>query len=163
MMIVDEYDQIILNQDDIIDLIMQGRSTHSFTRCLVEDSKDAITIGAQTYENNHGSLKEFDEYCQNQWFMPEKYQRLDILNYILDRCQTNQEIERAGQELIVYQEKNLFNLLRYLVYLVDVMKENKIIWGVGRGSSVGSYVLFLIGVHRINSIEYDLDYRDFLR
>ena len=55
------------------------------------------------------------------------------------------------------------NVLRYMVYLVNFMRENNIVWGVGRGSSVASYVLYLIGVHRIDSIQYGLDWREFLR
>jgi len=43
------------------------------------------------------------------------------------------------------------------------MQENKVIWGVGRGSSVASYVLYLIGVHRVNSMYYNLDVGEFLR
>jgi len=57
----------------------------------------------------------------------------------------------------------MHNLLRYMIYLVDFMRENNIVWGVGRGSSVASYVLYLIGVHRINSIQYGLDWHEFLR
>jgi len=63
----------------------------------------------------------------------------------------------------MYQERNLFDLLKYLHYLVDIMKQNNVIWGVGRGSSVSSYVLYLLGVHRINSMFYDLDPGEFLR
>jgi DNA polymerase III alpha subunit len=44
-----------------------------------------------------------------------------------------------------------------------VMTENHVIWGVGRGSSVASYVLYLLGVHRIDSMFYDLDVSEFLR
>ena len=72
-------------------------------------------------------------------------------------------MQRVGHELLLYQNKNLFNLLRYLKYLVDTMKNNNIIWGVGRGSSVASYVLYLLEVHRIDSIYYDLDPEEFLR
>jgi len=63
----------------------------------------------------------------------------------------------------LYQDKNLFNLLKYLKYLVDIMKENNIIWGVGRGSSVSSYVLYKLGVHKIDSMYYNLDVKEFLR
>jgi DNA polymerase III alpha subunit len=63
----------------------------------------------------------------------------------------------------MFQQRNLFNLLKYLKYLVDTMKENNIIWGVGRGSSVASYVLYLLGVHRVDSMYYDLDPKEFLR
>ena len=60
-------------------------------------------------------------------------------------------------------DRDMTDLLRYMVYLVDFMRENNIVWGVGRGSSVASYVLYLIGVHKINSIRYNLDWREFLR
>ena len=43
------------------------------------------------------------------------------------------------------------------------MRENQLIWGVGRGSSTASYVLYLLGVHRIDSMYYDLDPEEFLR
>ena len=95
--------------------------------------------------------------------MPMEYKQLDIAAYILRLCTTEAELQRCGEELLLYQERDLFNLLKYLKYLVDVMIENKIIWGVGRGSSVASYVLYKLGVHRIDSMYYDLDPQEFLR
>jgi DNA polymerase III alpha subunit len=95
--------------------------------------------------------------------MPDEYKQLTIQNYVLNKCKTDQELERVAEELKAFRERDMFNLLRYMVYLVDFMRENNIVWGVGRGSSVASYVLYLIGVHRINSIQYDLDWREFLR
>jgi DNA polymerase III alpha subunit len=81
----------------------------------------------------------------------------------LDHCDTDTKLQRVGQELLMYQERDLFNLLRYLKYFVDTMKKNNVVWGLGRGSSVSSYVLYLIGVHRIDSMYYDLDIEEFLR
>jgi DNA polymerase III alpha subunit len=57
----------------------------------------------------------------------------------------------------------LFDVLKYLKYLVDVMTQNQLIWGVGRGSSVASFVLYKIGVHRVDSLYYDLDIKEFLK
>ena len=88
---------------------------------------------------------------------------MDIAEYLLNLCNTDAELQRVGQELLLYQDRNMFDLLRFLVYIVDVMRENDIVWGVGRGSSVASYVLYLIGVHKINSLYYDLDIAEFLR
>jgi DNA polymerase III alpha subunit len=82
---------------------------------------------------------------------------------VLSLCTTEEELQRCGQELLLYQERNLFDLLRYMVYMVDIMTEHKIIWGVGRGSSVASYVLYKLKVHRINSMYYKLDVEEFLR
>ncbi len=108
-------------------------------------------------------MDEFHQAKQNSWHMPEEYQQLDIAKWLLDRCTTQQELQRVGQELLLYQERNLFPLLRQLKYLVDTWRNNNVVWGVGRGSSVASYVLYLLGVHRINSIYYDLDIEEFLR
>ena len=95
--------------------------------------------------------------------MPAEYKTFDIAQFVLDQCNGDAELQRAGEELLLYQERELFMLLRYLKYLVDTMRKNKIVWGVGRGSSVSSFVLYLIGVHRINSLFYQLDISEFLK
>lgn len=108
-------------------------------------------------------IEQFDIDNQNNWLMPDEYINMDIAQWILDQCKTPEELQRVGQELLLYQERNLFPLLKQLKYVVDTWKKNNIVWGVGRGSSVASYVLYLIGVHRINSMYYDLDVTEFLR
>jgi hypothetical protein len=95
--------------------------------------------------------------------MPDEYKNLDIAEYVLSLCVTDAQLQRCGEELLLFQERNLFNLLRYLKYLVDTLRVNRMIWGVGRGSSVSSYVLYLLGVHRIDSMFYDLEPTEFLR
>jgi len=105
----------------------------------------------------------FHQTQQSLWHMPEEYLSLDIAQWVLGQCKTQEELQRVGQELLLYQERNLFDLLRQLKYVVDTWRTNNIVWGVGRGSSVASYVLYLIGVHRINSMYYDLDVGEFLR
>jgi DNA polymerase III alpha subunit len=86
-----------------------------------------------------------------------------LAEHVLGLCTTSDQLQRAGQELLMFQEHNLFNLLRYMKYLVDTMTAHDVIWGVGRGSSVSSYVLYLLGVHKIDSMFYDLDPGEFLR
>ena len=108
-------------------------------------------------------IEEFDLQLQSHWRMPEEYYTLDIAQHVLNLCVTDAELQRVGQELMLYQERNLFNLLRYLKYFVDTMRKNNVVWGVGRGSSTASYVLYLLGVHRINSLYYDLPIEEFLK
>lgn len=113
--------------------------------------------------NQHWDTKEFDAHNQKHWLMPRDYYELDIAEWVLDQCNNDAELQRCGEELLLYQERDAFNLLRYLKYLVDTMRKHSIIWGVGRGSSVASFVLYKIGVHRINSLYYDLDPQEFLK
>jgi len=74
-----------------------------------------------------------------------------------------QNYQRLIEELQEYRERNMLELLLWLKYFVDTCEKNNILWGVGRGSSVASYVLYLLKVHRIDSLKYNLDYQDFLR
>lgn len=112
---------------------------------------------------NWDNIEGFDRHCQSIWYMPQEYKDLDIAQYILDQCETSAELQRVGEELLLYADRELLDLLRYLKYFVDTMRKNKVVWGLGRGSSVASYVLYLLGVHKINSMYYDLDIKEFLK
>ena len=115
------------------------------------------------YHKIDQTVEEFDNQLQRNWHMPEEYKQLDIASYVLGLCKEDYELQRVGQELLLYQERDLFDLLRYLKYLVDTLRKNNVVWGVGRGSSVASYVLFLLGVHKIDSLYYNLDIDEFLK
>jgi DNA polymerase III alpha subunit len=116
-----------------------------------------------SYHSISQTVEEFDRVLQTNWRMPKEYKELDIAAYVLGLCKEEHELQRIGEELILYQERNLFDLLRYLKYLIDTLRKNNIVWGVGRGSSVASYVLFLIGVHKIDALYYQLDIEEFLK
>ena len=166
---IDQYGQMIFSEQDLVNQIMQGNRVQ--TGYIVDPSvklSQAISVLENMpvlveYVDQDVSVEEFDRSCQQNWHMPESYQQLDIAELVLSLCGNDSELQRCGQELLMYQERNLFNLLRYLKYLVDVMNNNQVIWGVGRGSSVASYVLYKLGVHRIDSLHYDLDPAEFLR
>lgn len=166
-----KFGEIIFSEGDLSDLLMQD-PTKNLNNVLVDQSVNLLTmqqlldqmpnfIEYATDENQ--TIEEFDQTCQQNWHMPDEYKTLDIAKYVLGLCSNEAELQRCGEELLLYQEKNLFDLLRYLHYLVQVMREHNIIWGVGRGSSVASYVLYILGVHRINSLYYNLDPKEFLR
>lgn len=169
----DRHGQIILDESDLCDAVMRGQEIRQFGQALVDHTVDLET-GALILDDvptfvryndliDKMSTKEFDHRNQNVWYMPQKYKDLDIAEHVLGLCANEAELQRCGTELLLFQERDLFNLLRYLVYLVDIMRENRLIWGVGRGSSVASYVLFKLGVHKIDSLYYDLDPTEFLR
>jgi len=165
-MITNKFGQQIYSEDDIFSNIMNGIDGSNFlTNNIDIDSINAIAEISlvRQYSEPQLSIEGFDKQNQNNWYMPEEYKDLDIAEYILSLCNTQEELQRCGEELLLYQDKNLFNLLKYLKYLVDIMKENNIIWGVGRGSSVSSYVLYKLGVHKIDSMYYNLDVKEFLR
>jgi DNA polymerase III alpha subunit len=159
---------------DLIDIIYSG----NIEKChavLCDSSDDIEKFNTAMEEQGLSSLqkyipinidqKTFDSVCQNEWLMPDEYKisnpmlRHDLLNL----CKKPEEEERVLEEYDEFKQRGMLDLLKYMIYLVDFMRENNIVWGVGRGSSVSSYVLFLIGVHKIDSLKYNLDWREFLR
>lgn len=169
-----KFGEIVLDQDDLCSAIMQGLDVAQLCHAtvdstvdlqnLIDSVNDSDTLRSWHHPQNLDlTVEEYDQQKQSTWFMPSEYHDIDIAQHVLQLCQTPEQLQRAGEELLLYQQHNLFDLLRYLRYLVDVMRCNHIIWGVGRGSSVASYVLYLLGVHRVDSLYYDLDPREFLR
>jgi hypothetical protein len=169
-----KFGEIILHEQDLVDHVMQHGDLASLSEPLVDPSVDLETaalilndvprfIEYDAAARDNLTQEQWDHRCQSHWFMPQEYQDLDIAAHVVALCKTEAELQRVGQELLLYQERDLFNLLRYLKYLVDTLRHNRCIWGVGRGSSVASHVLYLLGVHRVDSLYYDLDPHEFLR
>ena len=165
----DIYGQFILSENDLCDLYMRD-PTRTLQKAYTESNislGDILYIEYKPelieYIDPKLSIEDFDNNNQSNWYMPNEYKELDIAKFILDQCTDEAELQRAGEELILYQERNMFVLLQYLKYLVDTMRKHNIVWGVGRGSSVASFVLFLLGVHRINSLYYELSIDEFIK
>lgn len=163
-----------MDEQDMCDLIMQGREPWLMDGVtidpaldieqilrLVEDPGQMITWTFP--EDSNQSVPDYDAIRQKEWFMPDQYRDLNIAEHVLGLARSDAELQRVGQELLMYQERGMFDLLRYLKYLVDILRTHKVIWGVGRGSCVASHVLYLLGVHRVDSMYYDLDPAEFLR
>jgi DNA polymerase III alpha subunit len=165
----DIYGQQIYNEMELCLLYLQDPN-RTIKRALVENQikfDEVLQLENAPeliqYNKLDMTVEQFDNQLQSNWLMPEKYKTMDIAQYVLNQCQGEAELQRAGEELLLFQERDMFVLLRYLKYLVDTMRENNIVWGVGRGSSVASFVLFLLGIHRINSLYYDLSIDEFLK
>ena len=160
------------SNQDLLDMIYTGH----IDKChvvLCDPNDDIEKFNTHAKENGISPLKkyipidvdktQFDKTLQSEWFMPEKYKQLNIEEKIINMCNGEQEVARAYEELKAFHDRDMYDLLRYMFYLVDFMRENKIVWGVGRGSSTASFVLYLIGIHKINPIQFQLDWREFLR
>jgi hypothetical protein len=166
-----KFGELIFAETDVMDLVLQGRDLSVLNGMIVDGTVELDRMpdildpvpGLQHERFHTVSVPEWHAQQQANWHMPDEYKQLDIAAHILGLCESEAELQRCGTELLLYQERNLFDLLKYLKYLVDVMKQNNVIWGVGRGSSVASYVLYKLGVHRINSMYYNLDVDEFLR
>jgi DNA polymerase III alpha subunit len=169
-MYLDKYNNPIFNEQDIFDAIYQGHQFSVNDTMLIDSRTDSIRgleklVGFKFLEpyETYFTQAEYDKACQSNWFMPEKYKDLDIEEFVYSKCLTQISTVRVMQEMAEYKSRDMLGLLRWLKYFVDTCEANNIVRGVGRGSSVASYVLFLLGVHSIDSLKYNLDWHEFLR
>lgn len=163
----------IFDSQEVIELLYKGR-TDQIEKIVIENTDETLQfkenleekngITVSLYQNHDIDLHTFDHACQSIWLMPEHYAELDIEAFLINKCEGDyKKIDRVKMELSEYRSKNMYNVLKFMVFLVDFMTEKNVIWGVGRGSSVASYVLYLIGIHKVDSIFYDLDFYEFMK
>lgn len=163
----------IYSAKDLLDLIYKSQLGF-LDKVLVEPSNEITEYietnkklnldlpELSTFQDIDLSIEEFDQLLQSNWFMPEEYKNMDIEGFLVNQC-PKQNYQRLIDELQEFRSRNMIDLLRWLKYFVDTCRSENLVWGVGRGSSVASYTLFLLGVHKIDSVKYNLDWRDFLR
>lgn len=168
-----DYGEVLLTSDEVFKAIYSGKIT-DLNSVILDDLEEIIKFNTatkinfdklselSTYSEPTESVKEYDQKNQKNWFMPDEYKNLDIEEFLVNVC-PKQNHERLTEELKLFRQHDMLDVLRYLKYFVDTMRKHNIVWGVGRGSSVASYCLYLIGVHKIDSIKYKLDIKEFLK
>jgi DNA polymerase III alpha subunit len=102
------------------------------------------------------------EINSKHWFVPDDYCP-NLVEFLYSQCSTLEQTQRVSQELELFIKNDMYDLLHVMKYVVDTLRENNVVWGVGRGSSVASYVLHLIGVHKIDSVKYNIPIEEFFK
>lgn len=169
---LDKYSNPIFSEDDIFNALYKGHDISDADIIFVEDRNHEIlqleeATGHRFFEPIQSPTltpEQVDLAYQEQWNMPEEYKTLDIEAWLREQSPPwDPEATRLEEELEAYKARNMLDLLRWLKYFVDTCSKEGVVWGIGRGSSVASYVLYLIGVHSIDPIKYNLDWQEFLR
>ena len=168
-MYLDKFSNPIFNEQDIFDALYQGH-TDILMNATVEstDEIEKLSVITQTHllksiAADNISVEQFDQYMQSNWNMPDEYRQYDIVDWLYCNCKTVEQKDRVTEELQAFAQRDMIMLLKWLKYFVDTCSKKQIVWGIGRGSSVASYVLYLIGVHSVDSMKYNLDWQEFLR
>jgi hypothetical protein len=175
--------ELVVNENDLVEMFLQGSRPNMVTMQntqVIEKYNQFCNLflfdGSIDVELSDSTTDKYMATVIDNWWLPTEYKDMNLHNHLSkclekhlncnadgDRMYGTNEWKRVCEEMDVYTDRGLLPVLKFMTYLVDTMRTNNIVWGVGRGSSVASYVLFLIGVHRIDSMKYNLDYKEFLR
>ena len=174
-MIIDAYGSVKYSVKETLDEMYSGNAVDQFViddvkenRLHNEYSKHFEIDNLQQPPTLDVSPEDFHDILSNSWLMPQKYRDMDLNTFLAkelvnQNMATDQYTTRLIEELEEYTKRNMLDILKFLVYLMNVCRDNSIVTGIGRGSSVSSLVLYLIGVHYIDPVKYNLSYKEFLR
>ena len=137
-----QYGEPIVNCNDLMELVYQGYDVNKVK--VNDDRVEKYNTIIEELALDWPSLKkltdldiaveDYDRALQSDWYMPDEYKQMDVEEHIRSLTKTQEEKTRVEEELVLYRKYNVLNVLRFLVYLIDTMRTNNIVWGVGRGS-----------------------------
>src|SRR5210317_1282960 len=92
-----------LSNRDLIDMIYSGHADKVHV-VLCDPSDDIDRFNAAMEERGFSKLqkyipldvdqKTFDGVCQSEWFMPAEYKAISVYNFVMARCETQEERDR---------------------------------------------------------------------
>ena len=164
---IDNAGQCIYSQSEVFNLIMQGIDIDDI---YVEKDAELNDL-LKSYESsdfkrymviNDNELNSFHKLNQMDWKMPKEYfdDVYDIKETIRAKIWYGnpQYHTRIDKELEAFEHYGLLDLLKYMRYMCDTLRDRGVVWGVGRGSSVASLCLYVLGVHSVDPVKYGIDF-----
>lgn len=159
---------VICNESALVDLLYLGQDLSGvFCDNILDQTEWEYSNKINDTEFFGPIFADGPQYTNIDWYQywrtPESYNNIDLLVWCLDKCKSDKEIQRVNLEISEFEKRDMIPIMKHLIYCVDVWRKNSIFWGVGRGSSVCSFVLYLIGINRINPLQYELTLTEWLR
>ena len=162
---LDKFNSFISTEETGIDMLYLGKTIDDLEFDNTEDIQ-LFNKFCNEFDINLLKITSDSDYDRiNTYIIPEHYRNLDVRDYVnkLVSDGDSDQIGRVEMELTEFEARKLFPVLRIMIYIIETMRKNNLVWGIGRGSSVASYVLYLIGVHKVDSLKYNLDIKEFLK
>lgn len=175
--ILDLEDKVVVDDGSVAfkyDFLLQkARNTTVFSDLLVLPHHDlrvynmrnpehALTIWEDDGESTGPPTDTFD------WVIPKEYQDVDIVELSVSKLEalglvSDEYTQRLEYELFEMDKRGMFQFIRCVYYVVEELRKNNIVWGVGRGSSCASLVLFVLGINRVDPVKYDIPVGEFIK
>jgi len=169
--IITDTGSMVAKYDLIIKLALSGKP---FEELVTVDHEDIFR-----YHYNNKSISTAKKWVDDHttvgpsldtfdWNIPDAYKKIDIVEYCLQKMdakgiQGDNYINRLASELLLVEDKQMTDFIRCLIYIIDTMREHNIVWGLGRGSSCASLIMFIIGINKVDPILYDIGMEEFYK
>mgnify|MGYP000945932877 CR=1 FL=1 len=151
---------------------------------------ELLLLGAQPHEvrvaGNSWEVEQFNLHTNEQllppgdpikldmsWQLPKEYLDIDLDDYVINKAapiiesagygeaQHMVALHRVVAELAEIKRRGMGTFVKTIIYVLDTFKKTGTVWGVGRGSSCASYVLFILGLHSVDCVRLNVPMDEF--
>lgn len=162
---------ISVSSEKMVQMLLSGKTLDR----VFPDEIDSNVKKYNMYGDREFTIKTEIAPLDTSTILPDEYLNINLSTYLFDKlnaltaieCFDNDQIDarilRVKDELSLIAEYDIENLFRTAIYIVDTFTCNDIVWGTGRGSSCACYSLYLIGLHEVDSVLYELELTEFFR
>lgn len=151
----------------VVDCLLDGIPTSAITANIheVKSFNDKVDTSSEFASSESSAL-------DHSWKIPPFYQNLDVFGFVLHKFDTvvkqsnplyHEYMDRLSFEMEYFENTNSLQFIQCIVFLLDELRSKDIFWGVGRGSSCASLVLYLIGLHKIDPVRFEIPISDFFK
>jgi DNA polymerase III alpha subunit len=138
---------------------------------IISSGPDVDQFNQLSMDETIRPVKEDIDDPSFKWKVPEEYVKLDLRAYVhkqvdefLEKNPKASKMDykfRVDAELDETERRDMAMMMKTIIYVVDTLKKNNQVWGVGRGSSCASLILFLIGLHKVDPVKYAIPMAEF--
>jgi len=175
-------DRVVLDTGEVINLL-----DRLLDQAIAGESLTHLKVWARTPEEIH-EINQYNQFMGEPtvsfwepsdpekppessytWQIPAAYRDLDVEEYVIEKFASrdlvdkHKYVDRLAEELDEFERRGMFDFLRTLIYVYDRFVAEKVVWGVGRGSSCACLILFLIGINRVDPVKYNIPLKEFLK
>jgi len=169
------YDGVsVIPPEMVADILLHGSSPTEIR--VTQDSWEIQQFNFNCDEGDEIKFNNDEVKLDTSWNLPEDWASLTIdqvQHLIVDKAtdvisrsnyteaQVSKAYSRIEKEIKEIEKRNMMDFLKTIMYVLDTFKKNDICWGVGRGSSCASYVLFVLGLHVVDCVKFGVPMEEF--
>jgi DNA polymerase III alpha subunit len=130
-------------------------------KVVVTEHNEDTRLFNQLNDEPLADHKEENDLPDMSWNIPPQYRNIDLRKHVMALAITPEYKTRVDAELKEIEKRGMEMLVKTLIYVIDELKSSGTVWGVGRGSSCASLVLYLIGLHKVDPVRFNIPMTEF--
>ena len=158
---IDNVGNYIVSQSEQLEKLLLMSIPIEKIKIINEDSN--IKKFNYLLDNKITKYEENETSVDLSYNIPKKYLEMDLDEKIQKIIEEESEIGqiRIQNEYLEFKRRNLESFLKTIIYIIDEFKNNNVVYGIGRGSSCASYLLFKLGLHSVDCLKYNIPMHEF--